>query len=493
VTAIIEDRADELLDMVAEEATDDAAGLLDAVRDALTRFVIFPSPHCATAVALWIAATHGLPAWQHATRLVILSPQKRCGKSRLLDIVAVLSFSPLMCGETSPAAIFRTIGPIVGDDRDTDDDNTPTLFVDEADVMFGTKRAAEANEDLRGLFNSGWQRGRPTLRCVGPQQVPTPFNTFAMAALAAINAVPDTIADRAVVISLKRREAGETVARYRLRRDKPPLVNLGARLHLWVRELVPHLRDVEPALPDSIEDRAADAWEPLVAIADAAGGHWPESARKACKALTAAAADADEENSAQLLTDIRDVFTTAGVSFMASQLLVRELRGIEDSPWADDELSVSKLARMLKPYGVKPGHNAAKTVRGYDLTALNDAFRRYLRPKPSKRPEHAPEQHEHRNSKPVPNPSATRPPDGSGHLPDSYADTTESSETSAHSVVSDGWTGPDGTPADNAPNDTPTVCRYCRDELPEHMTAQRARGYCHRATCQTSAASEAGW
>lgn len=471
------DRSDELLEWLAEDEIHGAA-LLDEVRNALTKYVIFPSPHCAVAVTLWTAATHGLAAWQHATRLVILSPQKRCGKSRLMDIVAALSFSPLMCSDTSPAAVFRSIGD--------DDDTTPTLFVDEADVLFGTKRAAEANEDLRGLFNSGWQRGRPTRRCVGPQQIPTDFPTFAMAALAAINAVPDTIADRAVVISLKRRQAGETVARFRLRRDLAPLQNLSGLLTRWVREQVPVLRDVEPVLPETIEDRAADAWEPLVAIADAAGGQWPEAARAACKALTAAAADADEDHTAKLLADIRDVFAVSCESFMASRMLVKELRDIEDSPWGDEELTVSKLARKLKPYGVKPGHNPAKTIRGYDIANLRDAFTRYLRPEPSNRPETGLEQHEQPQSVTVPKPSPTRPPDTSGRLTDTTDNSPNPAVSAGQQHISDGRTGWDDTPAANGS----PLCRYCGNELPEQPPVQRIRGYCHRATCRNTAATE---
>lgn len=466
-----QDRADELLEMYAEDELD-GAELLDRVRDALTKYVVFPSRHCAVAVALWIAATHGLSAWQHATRLVILSPQKRCGKSRLMDIVAALSFTPLMCSDTSPAAIFRSIGD--------DDNTTPTLFVDEADVLFGTKRAAEQNDDLRGLFNSGWQRGRPTRRCVGPQQIPTDFNTFSMAAVAAINTVPDTITDRGVVISLKRRQPGEKVARFRIRRDNPPLVELGALLNRWVRELVPALRDIEPVLPDSIEDRAADAWEPLVAIADAAGDHWPDSARAACKALTAAAADTDEETSAQLLADIRDVFTVSGETFMPSRMLVKELRDIEESPWNDDQLSVSKLALLLKPYGVKPGHNAAKTIRGYDLAPLSDAFRRYLRPEPSTRPNTTDTQDKQPKTETVPNPSTTRPADDSGHLADTTRNGANIGDSAVQRTAADGWTASDGTPAGTGTD----ACRFCGDPLADYMLSQRARGYCSKASCR---------
>jgi hypothetical protein len=123
----------EFVEVTPEPA--DGAELLDEVLDALTNFVIFPSEAAAIATTLWIAATHALPAWQHATRLVLRSPQKRCGKSRLLDIVRLLCFNPMSATDMSTAVIYRSIGD--------DEYKRPTLLIDEADVLFGTKRAAE--------------------------------------------------------------------------------------------------------------------------------------------------------------------------------------------------------------------------------------------------------------------------------------------------------------------------------------------------------------
>ncbi len=121
--------------------------------DPLTRYVILPSAEAAIAVALWIAATHAQPSWAHAPRLVIRAPEKRCGKSRLLDIVEGTCHAPLITVNASPAAVYRAIGT----------DVPPTLLVDEADTIFGGKNA-EANEDLRGLLNAGHQRNRPAIR-----------------------------------------------------------------------------------------------------------------------------------------------------------------------------------------------------------------------------------------------------------------------------------------------------------------------------------------
>ncbi len=88
----------------------DGAALLAQLHTALTRYVILPSAEAATAVALWIAATHAQASWAHAPRLVIRAPEKRCGKSRLLDIVEGTCHAPLITVNASPAAVYRAIG-----------------------------------------------------------------------------------------------------------------------------------------------------------------------------------------------------------------------------------------------------------------------------------------------------------------------------------------------------------------------------------------------
>jgi hypothetical protein len=350
----------------------DGSALLDDVHDTLTRYVIFPSEAAAIAVTLWTVATHALPAWQHATRLIIRSPQKRCGKSRLLDIIERLCFNKMAATDVSTATIYRSIGD--------DDRKSPTLLIDEADALFGTKTKAEQNEDLRGLLNAGFQRGRTVWRCVGPTQQPTEFNTFAMCALAAIKGLPDTIVDRGVVIDLKRRRPGETVARFRIRRHSPPLLELCTRLTAWAREgeRLTELGDVEPQMPESVEDRQQDAWEPLIAIADAAGGYWPELARAACMDLCADP-DGIDDDDIQLLNDIENIFTMVNDPFLRSSQLVRELKDRDESPWQDDELTPHKLAKMLKPFDVRPRYGGGGHVRGYWRDDFADAFSRYNR------------------------------------------------------------------------------------------------------------------
>lgn len=225
----------------------DGAVILDRVLALLDTYVVLPSVESAHAVVLWIAATHALPALPAAPRLVIQSATKRSGKTRLLDLAEGMSHAPLVASNATPAAVFRSL----------DGDHPPTLLLDEVDTIFGPK-AGESAEDLRGLLNAGFQRGKPALRCVGPQQIPTPFPTFAMVALAGIGRMPDTITDRAVVVKMRRRKPTERVAPFRERRDRAALDTARADLTAWLSDVDvrEHLDAMEPDMP--VEDRAAE-------------------------------------------------------------------------------------------------------------------------------------------------------------------------------------------------------------------------------------------
>jgi Protein of unknown function (DUF3631) len=213
------------------------------------------------------------------------------------------------------------------------------------------------------------------------------LDTFAMALLAAIGELPDTIMDRAVVIRMRRRAPGEQVDPYRTRRDAPPLHDLRDQLASWARAHLRELQQAAPVMP--LEDRAADTWEPLVAIADLAGGDWPARARDAAATMTAAEAQQEEDTSAgvRLLGDLRAIFGNDDALY--STTILDRLHKLEDAPWADwygRPLSTRELAKLLRPYQVRsksvrePGTGAS--LKGYARTDLHDAWQRYVPPAP---------------------------------------------------------------------------------------------------------------
>ena len=350
--------------------------LLNELRQAITYYTVFPTPEAADAVTLWIATTYAVNAFDAAPRIQFTAPEKGCGKSRALDMVAATSNNPLVTTDASVAAVFRSIG-----------ENPPTLIFDEVDAIFPGpgKKSAEQHEDLRSLLNAGFQRGRPALRCVGPNSEVKRFPTFAMAALAGIGQLPDTITDRSVVIRMRRRAPHEHAAPFRMTRDQPRLRALGDQVGAWVRANLEKMRAHDPVLP--VEDRAADLWEPLITVADIAGGTWPDRARTAALVLTR---QRDEDNGTaslgvKLLADCREIFEATHISEIASGDLVTALRALPEAPWDAFSLTQAGLAAKLRPYGITPaasrpggGGREEKQVRGYKAAAFTDAFARYL-------------------------------------------------------------------------------------------------------------------
>jgi hypothetical protein len=348
----------------------EGTAILDRLHTALIKYVVLPSPEAVHAVVLWIAATHAQPAWAHAPRLVIRAPEKRCGKSRLLDIVEGTSCNPLITVNASTAAVYRSIGS----------DDPPTLLVDEADTIFGGKQA-ESNEELRGLLNAGHQRNRPTIRWDNARNRVEKIATFAMAALAGIGQMPDTIEDRAVVIRMRRRAPGETVSPYRHRRDSVELRQLANDLNQWLRGNLAVLEKAEPVMP--LEDRAADTWEPLIAVADLAGGNWPGWGREAATSLTA---ERDSNTVAsdriRLLTDCRTAFGQADA--IPTAVLLDRIKADPDAPWAEyggTGLTTMRLGMLLREYDIRPSTirfaQPIGQARGYRRDDFRDAWQRY--------------------------------------------------------------------------------------------------------------------
>jgi hypothetical protein len=198
--------------------------------------------------------------------------------------------------------------------------------------------------------------------------------------LAGIGELPDTIADRAVIIRMRRRTQNERVSPFRRRRDMPALGELQGRLHDWIGEHLDELRDSDPDMP--VEDRAADTWEPLVAIADLAGGDWPARARNACSALTGEAEENDDASvGVRLLADLHEVFAEDA---LWTEMILDRLHKIEEAPWGNwfgRPLNAHDLAKMLRPYGIRSRDVKLGGInrKGYRRDELWDAWTRYGR------------------------------------------------------------------------------------------------------------------
>jgi hypothetical protein len=355
----------------------------------LSRFVVFQYAEQPTVIALWVVHTWTIDACDYTPYLFVHSAEKQSGKTRLLDVLNLLVNTSWRAAGASEAVLFRKV------DRDK-----PTLLYDEIDTVFGYDRN-NGMENIRRLFNVGFERGAKIPRCVGEgaNQDIQEFDPFCAKALSGIGKIlPDTVADRCLPIELQRQAREEKVERFRKREAEKLSGHIRAALEGLSQEsqLLEMLRAARPVLPEELSDRQQDICEPLLAIADMAEGHWPQSARAAVTKLCAQEEDAS--NGVKLLSDIKAVFDSTVADRLPTERILQELVEIEDSPWAvwwQDDLKnqkvakvASKLARMLKAYKrpdgerLKPrtiriGH---ETPKGFHRSDFEEAWSRYLPP-----------------------------------------------------------------------------------------------------------------
>ena len=355
------------------------ADLLDDVEAFLLRFVAFPTEAARVAVTLWAAHAHLVDAFESTPRLAVLSPEPGSGKTRVLEIVELLVPRALFTLNASSAALFRKV---------SDESGRPTVLIDEADTIFGP-RAAKEHEDLRGFVNGGHRRGATALRCVvkGKTIDVESYPCFAAVALAGLDDLPDTIMTRSVVVRMRRRAPGERVEPFRRRVDGPAGDALRDRLEAWASAVASKVDGAWPEMPDGIEDRNADVWEALLAVADEAGGNWPERARVAAVALVADARRGGESLGVRLLRDLRDLFGEDDK--LSTETILERLTAMDDAPWADlrgKPLDARGLSRRLARYEVAPKtmRIGDKTPKGYERGDLLDAWGRYLPPSVAK-------------------------------------------------------------------------------------------------------------
>jgi hypothetical protein len=349
----------------------DGAAVLDALLALVLRYVVMPKL-AAVAVVLWILHTYAMAVWEHTPILAVISPTKRCGKTTLLSISQACVYRPLVCANVTPAVLFRLI-----------EAERPTLLLDEGDAWLSDEK-----NELRGLVNSGHTRTTAVVaRCVGDDSTVTVFSTWAAKMIAMIGKPPDTIFDRSIVVSMRRKAKTEAVTPLRSRTLDVEALPIRRQLKRWADDHLVDLGDAEPDVPETLNDRQADSWRPLLSLADALGGPWPTLARQATLDVSGRADDAEDDTlPVQLLTDIRTVFADAGdPDALDTMTLLSKLVEMGDRPWADyrhgKPLTAHGLSRLLRPFEVFPAGTlriGARTAKGYRRDAFLDPWRRYV-------------------------------------------------------------------------------------------------------------------
>lgn len=344
---------------------------LDAVVAFLGRYIAFPGAHEPVAIALWVVHAYIVERFETSPILAVTSAEMRSGKTRVLDCLELLVPQPVRMVLPSEAVFYSVLARRP----------RPTVLLDEVDALFGP-RPSERTEGLRAVLNSGNRAGTPVLRVHmnGRSREVEEFDVFGAKAVAGIGDLPSTVADRAIAIRMRRRAPDEVVARFRTRTVRDEVAAIVAPE--W--DSVTVGTDVT-VVPEGLSDRAADGWEPLLAIADTAGGDWPNRARSAAVALSSEE-DAPMSVGIRLLGDIREVFGTD--SHLPTADLLSALHELDGSPWGEwygSPLTARELAKILAPYRIAPTlkRMSGTRARGYFASDFDDAWRRYVLPSPA--------------------------------------------------------------------------------------------------------------
>jgi putative DNA primase/helicase len=345
----------------------DPGKLLTDISNTIKRFIVCNN-ETVIAATLWAAMTWFIDVIQIAPLAVITAPEKRCGKSQLLFLFSQIVKRPLAASNISPAALFRSI-----------DAWQPTLLIDEVDTFM------RENNELRGLINAGHTRTAAFIyRTTGENHTLTQFNLWGAKALAGIGKLNDTLMDRSIILSLRRKLPSEQAER--LRYAEPGLFKqLAAKLARFSSDYTGQILAARPQLPETLSDRAQDNWEPLLAIADIAQGNWSHNARTAALKISGDI-ESSQSIGTELLSDIQDIIETMQTDRISSADLIKKLCEDPEKPWATfnhgHSISPRQIASRLREFGISSTtirlHNT--TAKGYLFIQFADVFNRYLSP-----------------------------------------------------------------------------------------------------------------
>ena len=340
--------------------------LLNDVLATIHKHVIC-SPHTARAATLWIAHTYLLDAVYCSPLAVITAPDKGCGKTTFLEVMAEMVYQPIPTSSISAAALYRTI-----------EQYHPTLLIDEVDSFLA------GDESMRGILNSGHKRkGAFVMRCDGDDNQMKRFSTWAAKLLSGISAknLHDTITSRAIILELRKKLPTEMIASNR--NNEAHYHAICRKLVRWTSDIEQQVRKATTSLPDALDDRQKDNWEPLLAIADIAGGKWPTMARETATALCTNAEV--KSYRAEFLEDVRTVFESHQIDRISTADLIKYLCDDEEANWATynrgKPISPRQLSNLLKGYGIVSNtlrFSGKPSAKGFEKEQFLDVWARYV-------------------------------------------------------------------------------------------------------------------
>jgi hypothetical protein len=343
--------------------------VITSAENFIRRFCILPDA-AYLPLALWAVATHLPDAFDAFPYIALLSPAKRCGKTRVFEVLELLTSKAWHGTSATSAALFRMM------------EDVPTLLLDEVEAL-GNSKPSESAQAVLAVLNAGHRKGATIPRCDGPEHKVRHFPVYGPKAFAAIGTLPDTLADRCIHVTMQRKTPSQTVDRFLQGRAKDDAEPVRESLVEWAKAYQESVRCAYENMADLkfLSDRDADLWMPLFAVCTVAEPERLDELQRCAVALSGAKAAGDVEDSLplKLLADVQKVWPM-GADRMPTATMLQRLKEITESPWGAHDLSASRLSVMLRPFGVvsRQIRNGRETGKGYLRASLDEAFSRYL-------------------------------------------------------------------------------------------------------------------
>jgi hypothetical protein len=363
--------------VTAQREADERAALLQRVEDFIVSYVVVPSS-TRLVIALWAIATWLAEGFDAFPYLCLQSPVPRCGKTRLLEILELLTRKPWRGTTPSEAALFRFL------------ESVPTLLLDETESLRSRTRS-ERGEAILEILNCGYRQGATVIRCNGQSHRIKEFNVYGPKAFCAINGLPPTLTDRSIIVRMQRRKPDETIRRFRFARAKAESQLIRAEIERQVKVFAKQVLAAYAELPELefLSDRDAELFSPLFAVCSAVAPARLKALETDARVLcNSKASDGKEESLALVLLADLGRLWPEGEEHWATADLLAKIRAQDESPWATDvQLTPRRLAKMLKPFEVAPRdlRTPVGTKKGYFQGQVFAALARYVPPESATR------------------------------------------------------------------------------------------------------------
>lgn len=350
----------------------DSTVLLSKTEAHFNRYVVTHSRHFFI-LALWCIATHVFELFDAYPYIAVTSPTKRCGKTRVAELMDMVCTRAKRTVGITPAVLFRTI------ERDR-----PTLIIDEAEVL-GTKD--ERAVALREVLNAGYRAGQVVSRCderIGHE--PRDYKTYCPKAVVLIGELSGTLADRCIEIRMERK-AGERIERFRFAKVKEQSAALKQDIEAWThaqRQAIADWYQHNELL--FLEDREEELWLPLYAVCAVLAPDRLDELQSVALLMSATKGGSESnEWGIRLLSHIRGIFAARGGDRITTELLLNALVQLPESPWGawnhEYGIYARDVAKLLKPFAISSQNirvDENKVVKGYLRMSFEDAWKRYL-------------------------------------------------------------------------------------------------------------------